>query len=291
VLWCEGQESGLSVNCADDIEAIMRRKSKMREKNTLSTIFSLTILSALAWQINAANAAKFITNGLVSYWSFDKETIEGNTVKDLVKNRDATITGGELNIVEGKFGDALHFDGNDYLEYNPKGLPKGKQPRTMSVWVRPEGAGVRAVLEWGARLTAMRCSILIERNERVKFCGQGVDLLTGESIPLKEWSLITETYDGTTIRIYFDGELISSAPKALNTTLDGAAKPSFGRIGANVEVAPGEFMYGDIDDASIYDRMLNDEEVKQNFEAGPLSRAVDSAGKLALTWGGIKVSR
>jgi len=269
----------------------VRRKNKMRAKDALSTIFFMTILSTLVWQINAANAAKFITNGLVSYWSFDEKTIKGNTVKDLVGKRDATIKGGELNIVEGKFGDALHFDGNDYLEYDPKGLPEKKEPRTMSVWVRPEGAGVRAVLEWGTRLGGMRCSILIERNERVKFCGEGVDLLTGDAIPLKEWSLITETYDGSTIRIYFDGELIDSAPKALNTTLEGAAKPGFGRIGSNVEVAPGEFMNGDIDEASIYDRMLNDDEVKQNFEAGPLPQAVEPAGKLALTWGKIKTSK
>lgn len=261
----------------------------MKAKVTLATFFFMTVLSALAWQTNAANAAKFITKGLLSHWAFDEKTIEGDTVKDLVGKRDATITGGEINVVEGKFGDALHFDGNNYFEYDPKGLPKGKEPRTMSAWVRPEGAGVRAVLEWGARLTAMRCSILIERNEKIKFCGQGVDLLTAESIPLEEWSLITETYDGSTIRIYFDGELISSAPKALNTTLEGAAKPSFGRIGANVEVAPGEFMIGSIDETSIYDRMLDDDEVKQNFESGPLPQAVDSTGKLALTWGKIKV--
>ena len=71
--------------------------------------------------------------------------------------------------------------------------------------------------------------------------------------------------------------------------MKGAAKPSFGRIGANVEVAPGEFMNGSIDEASIYDRMLDEGEVEQNFEAGPLPQAVDSAGKLALTWGKIKV--
>ena len=48
-------------------------------------------------------------------------------------------------------------------------------------------------------------------------------------------------------------------------------------------------MQGAIDEASIYDRMLDDDEVMQNFEAGALSLAVKPAGKLALTWGGIKL--
>jgi hypothetical protein len=73
--------------------------------------------------------------------------------------------------------------------------------------------------------------------------------------------------------------------------LEGAVKESFGRIGANVEVAPGEFMRGRIDSASIYDRMLDDDEVAQNFEAGPLDLAVAAASKLALTWGKIKISK
>jgi len=262
----------------------------MRAKVTLSTILVLTLLSTLAWQTDTAKG-QVITDGLLSYWSFDKETVKGETVEDIWGDRDGTIMG-DAKVAEGKFGDALYFDGNgDYIEYDPTGLPEGDAPRTMCAWVRPEGAGVRAVLEWGTRLFSLRCSILIENAERVKFCGESVDLLTADSIPLNEWSLITETYDGTTIRIYFNGELVSSQDLAINTTLEGAAKPGFGRIGANIEVAPGEFMNGSIDEASIYDRMLDDDEVKQNFEAGQLILAVNSSGKLALTWGAIKVSR
>lgn len=50
-------------------------------------------------------------------------------------------------------------------------------------------------------------------------------------------------------------------------------------------------MQGSIDAASIYDRMLSDDEVTQNYDAGQLNLAVNLAGKLALTWGKIKISR
>ena len=46
---------------------------------------------------------------------------------------------------------------------------------------------------------------------------------------------------------------------------------------------------GLIDEVSIYDRTLSADEVEQNFKAEGL--AVNAAGKLALTWGGIKLSR
>lgn len=252
----------------------------MRSKVTLTTAFTLMVLLTLAWQADTAKGAGVITDGLLSYWSFDKDTIAGGTVKDLWGDRDATVTGGDPEIVEGRFGEALHFDGDDYLEYNPEGLPLKQEERTFGAWVRPEGAGVRAVLEWGTRSVGLRNSFLIESAERVKFCGESVDLLTGDSIPLEEWSLVTETYDGTTVRIYFDGELVSSEAKVLNTTIKGGPKQGFGRIGCNVEVAPGEFMRGSIDEASIYDRELGADEVKQNFEAGTLELAVSSSGKL-----------
>ena len=270
----------------------MRSKMKakvlllMKDKVTLTTIFVMTVLLALAWQTDTAKGKGFITDGLLSYWNF--EDIKGDTVKDVWGNRDGKMIG-DTKVVKGKFGDALEFDGaGDYVDYEPKGLPEGKAPRTMSAWVKPEGAGVRAVLEWGTNVLTQRSSILIERNEQVKFCGQGADLLTADSIPLGEWSLITETYDGTIIRIYFDGELVSQQAIAINTTL---GENSFGRIGANIKVPVGEFMNGSIDEAGIYDRMLDEKEVMQNFEAGRLELAVDSAGKLALTWGKIKVSR
>ena len=46
-------------------------------------------------------------DGLVSGWSFDD-----GTVKDVVGNNDGTIEGG-VEVVEGKLGKALSFDGID----------------------------------------------------------------------------------------------------------------------------------------------------------------------------------
>ena len=69
-----------------------------------------------------------------------------------------------------------------------------------------------------------------------------------------------------------------------------------GTIGAlmNGDEAEEAFIFGQIDEVSIYDRTLTDDEVKQNNDTTTQASgvvAVDTAGKLALTWGGIKFSR
>ena len=265
----------------------------MKAKVVLITIFVMMVLVTLSWLANIAVAKEqYITKGLLSYWSFDKATVSGKTYKDIVGGRDATVVGGNPKVVDGKFGEALKFNGStDYLEYDPKGLPLKNAPRTFGCWVWPDGAGVRAVLEWGTRTATLRNSFLIESGEHVKFCGEGADLLTGDALKLRDWSLVTETYDGSIIRIYFNGKLVSQQAIAINTTIAGGPKAGFGRIGCNVEVAPGEFMNGNIDDAFIYDRQLSDAEVLQNFNVGQLILAVKPADKLAFTWGMIKSSK
>ena len=53
---------------------------------------------------------KAVSEGLVSYWSFDQETVVGRTVKDVWGKNDGTSEGNP-KIVAGKVGDALEFDG------------------------------------------------------------------------------------------------------------------------------------------------------------------------------------
>ncbi len=76
-------------------------------------------------------------------------------------------------------------------------------------------------------------------------------------------------------------------PKTLNTVL------GIGKIGAvfNGNEAEESFSFGFIDEVSVYDRTLSADEVKQNYDTDTQATAVESAGKVALTWGGIKLSR
>ena len=63
------------------------------------------------------DAENIVTDGLVSYWTFDRDDIIGNTVKDVWGENNATIVG-TPTIVNGHLKDALKFDGiKDWLMY------------------------------------------------------------------------------------------------------------------------------------------------------------------------------
>ncbi len=93
-----------------------------------------------------------ITDGLVSYWSFNKETIAGKTVKDIVGTNDG-IMYGNIEIVNGQVGEALKFSGGhvdcgadksltNIPTHDPFFLPhRFGGGMTLEMWIKPEKPG------------------------------------------------------------------------------------------------------------------------------------------------------
>ena len=59
----------------------------------------LMFITILAWYATVAEAA-VVTDGLVSYWTFDESTIQGDTVEDIFGDNDGTVMGAP-EMVEG----------------------------------------------------------------------------------------------------------------------------------------------------------------------------------------------
>lgn len=105
--------------------------------------------------------SQLVTDGLLSHWTFDTPGVAGPTVRDVRGDRDGTIIG-DAKVVKGRIGDALQFDGSgDYVAFDDAGLPDGNAPRTMALWLKPKGEGVRVALDWGTHATARRSGILL----------------------------------------------------------------------------------------------------------------------------------
>ena len=127
--------------------------------------------------------------------------------------------------------------------------------------------------------------------------GWEADMESDGTMETGVWNHITITYDGELLRIYINGEFDKedppglkwgNEPKTLNTVL------GIGKISAlwNGDEGDESFTAGLIDEVSIYDRTLSADEVKQNYDTDTqAATAVESAGKVALIWGGIKLSR
>ena len=58
---------------------------------TLTTIFILMVIAILA--NTTANGQQVVIEGLVSTWTFDRASIEGDTAKDAFGNNDGTVQG------------------------------------------------------------------------------------------------------------------------------------------------------------------------------------------------------
>jgi len=67
------------------------KEAKAMFNKTLIIIFALTVIT-LALQTNTAKS-QIVTDGLVSYWTFDSADIKGTTVKDVFGDNDGTIIG------------------------------------------------------------------------------------------------------------------------------------------------------------------------------------------------------
>jgi len=215
------------------------------------------VLAAILWQAGVAQS-QVITEGLLSYWTFDAADISGRTAKDAWGDRDGTIIG-DVRAAPGKIGEAMEFSPGGRIEFDVSDLPQGDAPRTMAAWVKPEGGGTRTVVEWGNNRARQRCGILILGSQVVYFVGQNADVRSNGTVANGEWHHVAVAYDGTTMRIYIDGAMDTEQAVSIDTVLN------IGRIGTNVR--DGELYEGCIDEVCIYDRALSDAEVAQNFAA------------------------
>ncbi|MCK5176788.1 MAG: LamG domain-containing protein, partial [Candidatus Aenigmarchaeota archaeon] len=80
-----------------------------------------------------------------------------------------------------------------------------------------------------------------------------------------EWHHVVGTYDGTTMKIYIDGNLEDT-----NTDFSGNLSTNDGnvRIGADYQATPDNFFKGTIDEVLIWNRALSPEEINASYNVG-----------------------
>ena len=243
--------------------------------------------------------AQVVRDGLVSYWSF-----EGGDVADMVGDNNGTIQG-DPQIVPGRIGDALKFDGQgDSVTFPGVGVPTGNSPMSWSAWFKREvtdGGAVQYIATYGFPHCCGRFFGIGTRGGDMVFMtqwGGGFDVF-GPVVSLGDWHHVVAVYNGSqNDTIYLNGEMVTSAdlggaPDLVDTNA-GAIGSNPGILPGPHETAdgkpgdPGEFFEGLIDDVGLYNRALSADEVAQNFLA---TVAVEPAGKLTSTWADIKSTK
>ena len=285
--------------------------------NKILTIAS--VLTAIVSFLVYANVAKaqFVTEGLVSYWSFEAETIEGKTVRDVWGKNDGTIVGDAKRKV-GKVGSALEFDGDgDSVDCgNDESLNfDTEDPFSICAWVKADEEGLTVLepwQEWGQSVAGkvndrwhgyiLTITGAGHNNEPYTLNAVLSNSLGNNDINCSspdnsmtiatDWTYVCMSYEGTSnvagIHLSINGEdqRVSTQRDGLTASISSDARFTIGQVRV-----PGWPIWFDglIDEVAVYNRALSEDEISQNFAENGL--AVQPTDKLPQTWGAIKISK
>jgi len=259
----------------------------------------LVVLISTALVIVSVEAMASMSDGLVLYYAFDEGS--GDTVKDLSGNNNDGTIHGAAEWADGKFDDALEFNGKDtYVDTGESESLRVKKEITLAAWINM--AVKPSQMSGDSRIIAKEFTNagppwasygLTVNGNATGFLGLEIsadidDVYPKQTTPLDAgvWYHVAGIYDGSKCDIYLDGEVEGSLPQ----TGDLVMNPDINTmVGADVNRSI-EFYNGVIDEVVIYNRVLSPEEIKTLTER-PLSEttAVESEDKLATVWGGIKI--
>ncbi|OGQ92310.1 MAG: hypothetical protein A2284_16910 [Deltaproteobacteria bacterium RIFOXYA12_FULL_61_11] len=167
--------------------------------------------------------------------------------------------------VSGKFGRAVHLDGqDDYLDLG-HGCPDlsglAGQALTVEVWLRPRLLrGMQAVLTKNGPLLL---TLVENRLQGAIYTeDRGWVYVTGER-PLVEgvWQHVALVYDGSAITLYLDGQADLSIGQSGELASNGCTQVGRGNDG-NCHGGPGQYYQGDLDELRIFRRALSASEVR-----------------------------
>lgn len=241
----------------------------------------LVILFAGVFGVSIGSAQEFVTDGLIAMWTFDDGTINGDTVVDQSGvGTDATMIG-DVATTEGVIGEGLLFEAaaDSYIEIPALGEFEAV---SCECWAYEEAfggiQGIVSTWQWIAGKVHFKFQdnqIQVDKN------GAGKIALNADAQTWYHIIYTTEVPDA--VKLYVDGELVAEQ--------GGGAEPELWderRIGSEHD---GRWLNGMIDEVRIYDRALTEDEVSQNFAVKNNIFAVDPSGKLATSWGSLKVIR
>ena len=239
-----------------------------------------------------AYAADESDESLILYFSFDE--LDGNSTIDHSQYENNGSINGAPELVDGKFGKALKFNGtDDWIEVPHDPILTVDTSVTVMAWINAERHMGPNNQRWQgivAKGNSPRSySFYTESPSECLHLSAGGGSTCQTKIPLNEWVHVVGQVDDGTHRYWLNGENIGEFGG--KNALPGAADTSVVYVGTTAEGANRRFL-GLIDEVRIWNRALSEEEVIAEMESGyQSSTAVDPHEKLATTWATIKSHR
>jgi hypothetical protein len=242
---------------------------RLKVDNAVLSSTSTTTVVVNAPLAPPSPSASFNTVGLVAAFGFGEGA--GAAVTDASGLGNHGTIAGATWTTSGRYGSALSFDGvSDWITINDSPSLHLSTAMTLEAWAKPESlTGWRTLLFKERPGVGLSWALYASDSTAPPATyaatpGNDWSHVTGSSLlPLNTWAHVVGTYDGTTVKQYVNGLLVSS------TALSGAMPFANGalRIGGN---SSGQFFKGVIDEIRVYNRALTQAEIQQNMQASLL---------------------
>ena len=188
-----------------------------------------------------------------------------NTINNLIGNN----TNGIVTSLSYSTVNSFNFNGTSDCITIPPVLPAGQTKYTMSAWWKTNSLGNGVIYEQNsASATANQRSAIIQVGSTWGFNGQNNDAHSYVPVTSNTWINGVITVDTTSssnpIKIYQNGVLYwqgNSSASASNLNM-GASSSFIGK-----KVSNSEYFSGEISNVSVYNRVLSEKEVQENFQA------------------------
>ncbi len=261
-------------------------------------------LTAIILVLALPSSAQLIGSDARVIFLFDEDG--GDTAKDFSGNGNDGDIRNAPDWVDGKFGTALELNGKDNVVVveAPNDLPTGASPRTVCFWFKWKDAvwpdALYEMVGYGQNAPGQRLGLgLLE----TAWNSLGIETVlfarNFEWDADTEWHHFATTYpEGETesgkFNIYLDGVLQDAISRHDAQQLDTMGFPLV--VGALPD--PQLFHFpGTMDEVAIFGEELNVDEINaimnSGLEAATAQQrvAVDSAGKIAISWGKLKATK
>ena len=241
------------------------------------SLMILLLISASVWSAG--------DKSLVLYYPLDGDT------KDASQNSNDGEIQGKSKWVDGKFGaKALHLDPDAWIGITPSDSLNGdflQGEFSISAWINPNFLGSAWEHIWRSLPIPNGCDTLFINKDLGVISWRGfvganwtvICQTDGGLIKKDKWYNVTVTSDKKKFRIYLDGKEVKNA--AHQETAGKNTIYSFGGRG-------GETYAGVMDDAGVFLRALDKDEVTGIQEGMEVFLAAEPQGKLTTVWGEIK---
>ncbi len=223
--------------------------------------------------------------GMVAWWKGENNTSDsaGYNNGTFYGNPSPGYASGEVNT-------AFSFDGSD--DYVDVGSGLGlTSAMTIEAWVWPASSGSQMTIisKWDTEGGYNQRSYGFVVNpdltigmgldpDGTAYTPVGVNSDPNQPIPLQQWSHVAGVYNGSTIQLYINGVPCGSTPYT-GGAFPGQCDVGVGGACGQNNLSGGLALFnGRIDELTVYDHALSQNEIQGIYNAGPYGKITGSSG-------------